>query len=322
MATFSLGKYFQPKTAKTPMITITGDSGIGKTSLAATFPNPLIVRVEDGTESIKHLDYMQLEMVTDFAPEHLAARGDLSNIFKQLLAVYHAADLPEKTTLVIDSLTTLEQKIAEDIVLRDPKAKSLAEAAGGFGKGYVELARRMRAVFELCQKIADERGFPIVFIAHAKTEKISPPDGEEYTRYSLQLHKDVRAPFCNEVDLLGYLTEEYFMKGGESEKRKAISSGERILRCHTSIISDAKNRYGITGNVPVPYGHNPLLELIPFFSEYATEAPPSAEEAQAAEFSDEGREGEEPSEPAPEEDEKPAPRKTKKKATTTTEDQE
>jgi len=37
---------------RAPILTICGDAGTGKTSLAATFPNPILIRVEDGVDRI------------------------------------------------------------------------------------------------------------------------------------------------------------------------------------------------------------------------------------------------------------------------------
>ena len=34
------------------VMTLTGDAGVGKTSLAATFPKPLFIRAEDGLQAI------------------------------------------------------------------------------------------------------------------------------------------------------------------------------------------------------------------------------------------------------------------------------
>ena len=38
--------------SKPTIITVTGHPGIGKTTLAATFPKPIVIRFEDGLESI------------------------------------------------------------------------------------------------------------------------------------------------------------------------------------------------------------------------------------------------------------------------------
>ena len=41
------------KPSNRPVIaTILGDAGLGKTSLAATFPNPIFIRAEDGLQAI------------------------------------------------------------------------------------------------------------------------------------------------------------------------------------------------------------------------------------------------------------------------------
>lgn len=41
------------KPADRPVIvTILGDAGMGKTSLAASFPNPIFIRAEDGLQAI------------------------------------------------------------------------------------------------------------------------------------------------------------------------------------------------------------------------------------------------------------------------------
>jgi len=34
------------------IVTLCGDSGMGKTTLAATFPNPIVIRAEDGLQAI------------------------------------------------------------------------------------------------------------------------------------------------------------------------------------------------------------------------------------------------------------------------------
>ena len=37
---------------RAPITTICGDSGTGKTTLACTFPKPIVIRAEDGLQSI------------------------------------------------------------------------------------------------------------------------------------------------------------------------------------------------------------------------------------------------------------------------------
>ena len=48
----SIMKTISKPTDRPVIVTICGDSGVGKTSLAATFPKPIVIRAEDGLQAI------------------------------------------------------------------------------------------------------------------------------------------------------------------------------------------------------------------------------------------------------------------------------
>ena len=48
----SILSQIEKPSARPVIVTICGDSGLGKTNLAATFPKPIFIRAEDGLQGI------------------------------------------------------------------------------------------------------------------------------------------------------------------------------------------------------------------------------------------------------------------------------
>lgn len=230
--------------------TITGDAGVGKTRLAATFPKPVFVRAEDGMQSIP----------ADERPDALPVITKVEQLWEQLTALVQEDHGYE--SVIIDSTTMLERLFTQHVVDNDPKQpKSINQALGGYGAG-------MRAVGAMHQRVRkaagllNNKGIHVVFIAHADTTTVELPDQDPYTRYDLRLGKHSIPPYVDDVDLVGYLKLETHTMG-DGERKKAISDGTRVLVTYTTAANVSKNRYGITEDLLVPEGTNPLVEFVP-----------------------------------------------------------
>lgn len=270
---FDLESIISKPADKAPMITLTGDPGIGKTSMAALFPAPIFIQAEAGMDAIPdEIRPKAFPRVTSVFPKGDIDPKDFSNLQRALAAVLKAKH--GYKTLVIDSITSLSRMIEKEIIAEEPNARNqtMAKAHGGYGKAYTILAERLSFIRDVCEQIRDERGMAIVFISHSDSETYDPPDGEPYTRHALQIHKKARGPFVDGVDLLAYMTMDVMTKGGDGEKTKAVSTGQRLLRCTANASSDAKNRYDIEGDIPVVKGKNPLLDYIPALMQYGSAA--------------------------------------------------
>lgn len=232
------------------LVTILGDAGLGKTSLANTFPNPIFIRAEDGLQAIP------VENRPDAFPE-LTCVNDLWEQFTALIKEEH-----NYKTVVVDSVTALERLFIEHIVDSDPKKpKSINQALGGYGAGLTAVAALHGRVRKACG-LLNKKGMNVVFIAHADTETIDLPDGEPYTRYSLRLGKKSTAPYVDDVDVVGFIKLNTFLKGDDGERKKAISDGTRILSVTATAANVSKNRYGITKDLPVIQNENPFSNYI------------------------------------------------------------
>ncbi len=236
--------------------TICGDSGIGKTVLACSFPNPIVIRAEDGLQSIP------LESRPDAFPI-LQSADDLFGQLLQLIKEDH-----NYKTCIIDSSTALDRMFVQHIVDSDPKKpKSINHALGGYGAGLNAVASMHSRVRKACAILNEQKGMHVLFIAHADTETMELPDEEPYTRYSLRLNKKSVPYYVDDVDLVGFLKLETHTMGEEGERKKAISDGTRILVSYTTAANVSKNRYGITEDLEVAEGVNPLVEYVPALQE-------------------------------------------------------
>jgi hypothetical protein len=233
------------------LVTICGDSGLGKTSLAATFPNPIFIRAEDGMQAIP----------AKSRPDAFPVVSGVDELWEQLKALM--TEEHKYKTLVVDSVTALERMFIQHVVDTDPKKpKSINQAMGGYGAGMAAVAAMHQRVRKAAG-ILNGKGMHIVFVAHAETESIELPDTDGYTRYTLRLSKKCMAPYVDDVDLVGFLKLETFLRGAEDERKKAISTGDRVLVTYATASNISKNRFGITEDLPVAIGANPLAGIVP-----------------------------------------------------------
>ena len=160
------------------IVTITGDSGVGKTSLASSFPKPIFIRAEDGLQAIP----------ASTRPDAFPLLTSPEDLWEQLKAIIHEEH--GYNTLIIDSVTALERLFVQSVVDSDPKKpKGIQQAHGGYGAGREQVATMHARVRKAAGLLGERRGMHTVFVAHADTSRLEPPDGDTYLRYTLRLHE-------------------------------------------------------------------------------------------------------------------------------------
>lgn len=230
----------KPKGDRPIIMTIFGEAGLGKTTLAAMMPKPVFIRTEDGTMSLAGNDEVSLFDVATSSREVLA----------QIEAL--ATQDHDFKTVVLDSITQLATIIEAEIVEADPKAKSINQAGGGYGAGYAAAAEKHRQVREWIGALAYEKGMNVVFIGHADTETLDLPDMDAYARYTVRMHKKSLPHYTDNVDLVGFIRLKTFTRG-DGDKKRAISTGEREIICYPVASNVSKNRLGITDPIPFSF---------------------------------------------------------------------
>lgn len=244
--------------ADRPIIaTICGDAGTGKTSLAATFPKPIFIRAEDGLASVSGQDVAAFPLINK--------AEDCWDQLKALLFEEH----PYRT-LVIDSVSSLERIFIGDIMSIPDNSgklpKSLNTAMGGYGAGKSAVASMHQRVRKAAGMLNERKGMNIVFISHADIQTMRLPDVDDYQRYSLRLMPDSMAPYVDDVDMVGFIRLQSYLRGEDGERKKAISTGDRELIVYSTASSVSKNRFknaNITDPIEIVLGKNPIEQYWP-----------------------------------------------------------
>lgn len=214
---------------------IYGTEGIGKSTLAAKSPDVLIIDTEDGTGQIDAARVIALDWR---AIEHA---------IKELIA-----DAQGFRTVVIDSADWMEKALI-DHMLKQSGKKSIEDY--GYGKGYTILHEHVvRFLTQIDQLVA--KGVHVVFVAHAKVTRTSPPDQTDgFDRYELKLTKQV-APLLKEwADVVLFCNYKIQIVEGTDGKLKAQGGKDRVMYATHSAAWDAKNRYGLADELPMEFSH-------------------------------------------------------------------
>ncbi|MCE7028445.1 ATP-binding protein [Jiella avicenniae] len=222
---------------KPPRVLIYGNEGVGKTTLASEFPNPVFLQAEEGTPG-------ELE---------LSSFGTLPTfgaVMEAMEALYN--DEHDFNTVVVDSVTALQRLIFVETCRRGDEygnAKARIEDFG-YGKGYVNAKVVLREFLEGCDLLRRDRGMAIVLIAHSVVTTFNDPETASYDRYEIDLHKQLLGEVTRDLDAILLLkkpvkTEEE--KKGFNGTRTRASGAATVVLMHPigKPAFVAKNRYGM-----------------------------------------------------------------------------
>ena len=212
-----------------------GAEGIGKSTFASHFPEPLFIDTEGGTK--------QLDVARFPTPE---TWGQLIEMIDEVIKEPDCCQ-----TLVIDTIDRAEMLLTQQI-LQDSGVDSIEKVGGGYGKGYTAIAERFQKDFlnRLDRLIA--KGDNVVLIAHAQMRKLESPDEPPYDRWELKTSKKV-APLVKEwADILAFMNYDVMIVE-ENGRNKAKGKAKRMIHFNHRPTYDAKNRFGLPDDAPLSF---------------------------------------------------------------------
>lgn len=240
-------------------VIVYGTEGIGKSTFAAQFPDPVFIDTEGSTAMMN--------------VKRTPTPASFAEIISQVQ--YIARHPGEAKTLVIDTIDWAERMAIKSIC--DAKHLTGIEDAG-YGKGYVyvyeDLGRLLNALNECI-----DAGINVVLTAHAAIRKFEQPDElGSYDRWELKCLNAPKANVCAMLkewaDMVLFVNwKTITVKSAESKKTKATGGTERVMYAQHRAAFDAKNRFGLPEELPFTFE-----SIAQIFSETHTEAVFSASE--------------------------------------------
>ena len=236
-----------------PRITIYGSPGIGKSTLASQFPEPLFITTEQ----------TGLTGVNAIAPPKT-----FSKLWENAVSLLKEKDLPFKT-IVVDSISKLDQLVVDHILAKEPEKRdgtkaTLATACGGYGAGYLAGQQVHQAFKGLMDRFQD-RGIAVVYIGHLASVKHKAPDMEDFDKYSIVMsHEKSKQPYVDDVDAVIFCRLKSYVSETDSGRNLVTSTEDRVIVATASDGHVSKNRFNMPKEVSMSF--EALSKYIPFYN--------------------------------------------------------
>lgn len=228
------------KIKRAKKVVVYGPEGIGKSTFASRFPNPVFIDTEGSTND---MDVARLPRPTSW-----------TMLLEEIEYVEKNPGVCK--TLVIDTIDWAEQLCVEHVCAKHNKS---GIEDFGYGNGYVytkeEFGRFLNRLTDVI-----EAGIHVVLTAHAQLRKFEQPDEMgAYDRWELKLGKKTQSqtsPLVKEwADMLLFCNyKTYSIAVDDKGKKHKAQGGKRVMyTCHHPCW-DAKNRYGLPDECEFDYG--------------------------------------------------------------------
>ena len=220
-------------------VVIYGPEGIGKSTFASQFPDPLFIDTEGST---KNLDISRMDKPTSWV------------MLKNQLT-YIKSNPTLCKTVVIDTIDWAEQLCIEDICSQYQK-KGIEDF--GYGNGYVYEKEEFGRFLNSLEEFID-LGINVVLTAHAQLRKFSQPDEiGEYDRWELKLGKKTSSqisPLVKEwADMVLFANYKTVAVATDKDGKKfKAQGGSRVMYTSHHPCWDAKNRHDLENELPFEY---------------------------------------------------------------------
>lgn len=216
-----------------------GPEGIGKSTFASRFPDPLFIDTEGST---KDMDVARTPAPTSW-----------TMLLEQIQYVKTHPGICR--TLVVDTVDWAEQMCVEYIC--DKHQKTGIEDFG-YGNGYIYAKEEFGRFLNKLSEIVDT-GINAVLTAHAQMRKFEQPDEMgAYDRWELKLGKKTTSqtsPLVKEwADMVLFANyKTYSVAVDDKGKKRKAQGGSRVMYTSHHPCWDAKNRYGLPDEMDFDY---------------------------------------------------------------------
>jgi hypothetical protein len=252
---FDIASAIEEPTQLPPRVVLYGPHGIGKTTLAAGFPNPIFLFTERGERN---------QRIRRF-PKLAETFSDATRAIGSLLNKPH-----DRQTFVMDTIDWFEAIVWAETCVREGWDNI---ESPGYGKGYAKAEETWVEFLRGCDALRDA-GMCVVLLGHSEITKFTPPDTEPYNRYDLAIHSRARAKVHEWADVVGFCYERTSLVQkveGTKKDPKVITRGGanlgRAVALQRKPTHEAKNGYGLPAEIPMPDDGSTASTLLAMISD-------------------------------------------------------
>ena len=215
-----------------------GPEGIGKSTFAAQFPNPVFIDTEGSTK------FMNVARTT--TPSSWAMLTEQVQYFR--------SHPQECGTLIIDTADWAET-LCLNKICAEKHITSIEDI--GYGKGYIFLEEDFGRLLNLLEDVINA-GINVVLNCHAQMRKFEQPDElGAYDRWELKLEKKTSALVKEWADIILFANYKTFVVNvdnqGVLKGKNKVQGGKRTMYATHHNCWDAKNRHGLPDELPFEF---------------------------------------------------------------------
>lgn len=220
-----------------PKIIIYGKSKIGKSTFASQAPNPIVLDLENGMESMHVV-------------KHKAKT--FTHVMEFLRALY--AQEHDFKYLVVDSLDWLERIMIDQLCVAH-QAKTLNDRnckAFGYGGGERLLLNIWNQFIYALDCLHQEKNMGIILIAHNQIKKFDDPMTESYDQHSIKLEKRSGERLKEWVDCILFAALKVKIEEEDKGFGKVLNRGRdlgRIIYTEGRPSFEAGNRFNLPAEI-------------------------------------------------------------------------
>jgi hypothetical protein len=227
----SLSNLVKKTASAAAIIVIYGVPGVGKTSLAAEFPDGVFMQIGDGENAPAGVTLDSFGEIKTF--------DDVIGAIGALYSEEH-----NFKTLTVDSLGALEPVIQKEACRRN-NWNTIEDP--GFGKGYVAAEAVWMEFLDGVAALRRDKGMTVILISHCDIIRFDSPTTDPYSRYRINLHKRAADRIEASADIIAFLNFKVAIKKADVGFNSKVSHGEgggvRFIHTEERPGYIAKNRY-------------------------------------------------------------------------------